>query len=87
MLLTGTGGSRSLASTGAGAQPGDAVAVHFSVATPTGQEHFRTQAKIARLTDNGNGMGVVFDGGIADGAFEKLIDFAVAWLEIERGEA
>ena len=40
MLLTGTGGSRSLAATGAEAQPGEQVALHFSVATPNGQAAF-----------------------------------------------
>ena len=55
MLLTGGAGSRSLDATGAGAKPGDSVALHFSVATPQGQEHFRTQAKVARLLENGNG--------------------------------
>ena len=40
MLLAGSGGGRSLSATGANAEPGDEVAVHFSVATPTGQEHY-----------------------------------------------
>jgi len=37
MLLSGAGGGRSLAATGAEAGVDDNVAVHFSVATPTGQ--------------------------------------------------
>ncbi len=78
MLLTGTGGSRSLDATGADPKPGDEVALHFSVATPTGQEHFRTQAKIARVLSGGNGLGVCFESGLDDKAFDKLVDFAVA---------
>ncbi len=78
MLLTGSGGSRSLEATGASAQSGDEVALHFSVATPTGQQHFRTQAVIARILDGGNGMGVCFDSGLEEKAFETLVDFAVA---------
>ncbi len=78
MLLTGGGGSRSLEATGADVQPGDKVALHFSVATPTGQEHFRTQARIARVLDSGNGLGVSFEEGLEARAFETLVEFAVA---------
>ena len=78
MLLSGAGGARSLTATGANPQPGDEVALHFSVATPTGQQHFRTQAKIARLTDTGNGIGVQFDSGMPQDAFDTLIEFAKA---------
>jgi diguanylate cyclase (GGDEF)-like protein len=78
MLLTGGSGSRALSATGGQTQPGDVVALHFSVATPTGQEHFRTQAKVARLTDAGNGMGVMFDNGLEERALQTLFDYAVA---------
>lgn len=78
MLLTGSGGSRSLEATGAEAKAGDDVALHFSVATPTGQQHFRTQAKIARVLEGGNGLGVCFDSGLESRAFQNLMDFAVA---------
>ena len=78
MLLTGTGGSKSLAATGASAHPGDQVALHFSVATPSGQQHYRTRATIARVTDAGNGIGVRFDEGVPDEAFSSLIEFAIA---------
>lgn len=78
MLLTGAGGSRSLAATGAEAKEGDQVALHFSVASPDGQKHFRTQAKIARILDSGNGMGVQFDDGLPEEAFQTLIEFAIA---------
>lgn len=67
-----------MTATGANPQPGDEVALHFSVATPTGQQHFRTQAKIARLTDSGNGIGVQFDSGMPQDAFDTLIEFAKA---------
>ncbi len=78
MLLTGAGGARSLAATGADPSPGDRIALHFSVATPNGQKHFRTQAAIARITDAGNGIGVIFSDGIPEGAFSSLIEFAIA---------
>ncbi|MDZ7670713.1 MAG: DUF1631 family protein [Gammaproteobacteria bacterium] len=78
MLLTGTGASRSLTAAGADPNPGDSIAVHFSVPTPLGQEHFRTQATIARLLDNGNGIGVLFDTGMPRNAFTALINFGVA---------
>ncbi len=87
MLLTGTGGARSLASTGADAHPGDQVALHFSVATPKGQRHYRTQATIARITDAGNGIGVRFDQGVPDEAFSSLIEFAIASGMLSRSAA
>ncbi len=87
MLLTGTGASRSLASTGANPVSGDSVAIHFSVPTPEGHEHFRTQAKIARILENGNGIGVVFDQGLPDRAFDSLLEFAVASGMLARSAA
>ena len=87
MLLTGAGGSRSLSATGAQPHPGDPVALHFSVATPTGQLHFRTQAKIARMLDSGNGIGVRFDDGLPDNAFDCLIEFAIASGMLSRSGA
>ncbi|MEM7003282.1 MAG: DUF1631 family protein, partial [Pseudomonadota bacterium] len=78
MLLAGSGGHRSLEACGAEAKAGDPVRLHFSVATPTGQEHYRTQARIARILENGNGMGVSFEDGLDERAFKRLADFAVA---------
>jgi len=78
MLLTGAGASRSLTSTGANPNRGDAIAVHFSVPTPTGQKHFRTQATIARMLDSGNGIGVLFEEGLPKDAFDALLEFGVA---------
>ncbi len=78
MLLTGGAGSRSLGATGAHAQPGDSVALHFSVATPQGQQHFRTQAKVARVLEGGNGLGVCFENSLEQHAFMNLVEFAVA---------
>ena len=78
MLLSGGGGTRSWEATGAEATTGDEVALHFSVASPTGQQHFRTRAKIARVLDSGNGLGVCFDSGLDEKAFKALLDFAVA---------
>jgi diguanylate cyclase (GGDEF)-like protein len=87
MLLTGAGGSRSLAATGAEAQPGEQVALHFSVATPNGQRHYRTQATIARVTEAGNGIGVRFDEGVPEDAFASLIEFAIASGMLSRSAA
>ena len=78
MMLTGGSGSRALEKTGAPVNAGETVALHFSVATPTGQEHFRTQAQIARVLDGGNGLGVRFVQGLDERAFQTLLDFAVA---------
>ena len=78
MLLSGGGGTRSWDATGAEAASGDEVALHFSVASPTGQQHFRTRAKIARILDGGNGLGVCFEEGLEEKAFKALLDFAVA---------
>ncbi len=78
MLLTGSGAARSLAASGANPARGDAIAVHFSVPTPQGQRHFRTQACIARVMESGNGIGVMFDRGVPRDAFDSLIAFAVA---------
>jgi len=87
MLLTGTGGPKSLSATGAQPKAGDEIALHFSVATPKGQKHYRTQASIARLTDAGNGMGVLFDTGMPDDAFGSLIEFAIASGMLSRSVA
>ena len=78
MLLAGAGGSKSLSATGTEPKSGDSVALHFSVATPEGQKHFRTKATIARITDTGNGIGVRFDEGVPNDAFASLIEFAIA---------
>ncbi|MCB1683809.1 MAG: DUF1631 family protein [Pseudomonadales bacterium] len=78
MLLAGAGGARSLGATGADPKAGDEIALHFSVATPAGQRHYRTQARIARISDSGNGLGVLFPQGMPEEAFNSLIEFAVA---------
>ena len=78
MLLTGGAGSRSLVATGADVVAGEEVALHFSVATPAGQSHFRTRARVARVLEDGNGLGVNFPEGLEEDAFAALMDFAVA---------
>ena len=87
MLLAGAGGTRSLGATGANPQEGDDIAVHFSVASPTGQKHYRTQAKIARVSDSGNGLGVRFLQGMPEEAFNSLIEFAIASGMLSRSAA
>ncbi|MFU8814763.1 MAG: DUF1631 family protein [Pseudomonadales bacterium] len=78
MLLSGSGATRTLAAAGASPRRGDPIAVHFAVPTPNGPRHFRTQATIARLLDSGNGIGVLFDQGMPQPAFQALIDYGVA---------
>jgi diguanylate cyclase (GGDEF)-like protein len=78
MLLMGTGGTRSLAATGADPKPGDVLNLHFSVPTPNGEQHFRMQALISRVLDSGNAMGIRFPTPLQPKAFGVLMDFAVA---------
>ena len=78
MLLVGTGGTRSLAATGADPKSGDPLNLHFSVPTPHGEQHFRMSATICRVLDAGNGMGIRFPSPLQPKAFEVLMDFAVA---------
>ena len=78
ILLTGGAGSRSLVATGADVVAGEEIALHFSVATPAGQSHFRTRARVARVLDDGNGLGVSFPEGLEEDAFAALMDFAIA---------
>ena len=75
MLLSGMGRSLDMS---LGNPEGEEVALHFSVATPSGHEHFRTVARIARVLDSGNGVGVVFADGLDERAFDALLKFAVA---------
>ena len=77
MLLTGSN-STAILKGGEKVTPGEEIALHFSVPTPTGQEHFRTNASIARVLDSGNGVGVQFDDGMPDQAFANLLEYAVA---------
>ncbi len=79
MLLVGANASRSTATQGAAFRMGAPIALHFSVATPSGHSHFRTRGQIARLTDDGFGVGVRFSSkGLPDGAFDTLVKYAVA---------
>lgn len=55
---------------------GEDVSVHFSVATSTGQQHFRSSARIARITDVS--MGVFFPDALPDGAFDAMVDYGIA---------
>jgi len=88
MLLTSATGGRAL---GSGDAPmpeaGDVVALHFSVATPDGQEHFRTQACIIRVLDSGNGLGVCFPESMPRDAFDCLMAFSSASGFVPRTEA
>ncbi len=77
-MLIGSGGSRSLKATGADIKPGDAVDLHFSVPTPSGQKHYRMNTVVARILNNGNGMGVRFGATVAKDSFESMMEFAIA---------
>jgi len=78
MLLVGSGGSRSLAATGANAQRGDEINLHFSVPTPSGDKHFRMAAVIARILDGANSVGIRFPQSLPPGSYQALVDFAIA---------
>ncbi len=78
MLLVGGTGSRSLQATGALLEGGTTIALHFSVPSQNGHQHFRVQARIARTVDSGNGLGVTFPSGLDMQAFRALGEFAVA---------
>jgi hypothetical protein len=53
LLLTSAAGGRPVGHGGTQPAAGVAVALHFSVATPTGPVHFRTRALVARVLDSG----------------------------------
>lgn len=75
MLLTASNGNQRLSEM---VKPADLLALHFSVATPNGQQHFRTQAVVARLLDGGGGIGVRFHAGLPDEAQQALMKFSAA---------
>ncbi len=75
MLLTAANGNQRLSEM---VKPADLLALHFSVATPEGQQHFRTQAIVARLLDGGGGIGVRFQTGLPDEAQQALMKFSAA---------
>lgn len=58
--------------------PGTAIALHFSVASPTGQQHFRTQPSIIRYLNGGTAVGVRFGEGMPVAAFDALKAFTIA---------
>lgn len=79
MLLVGAGGARQVLKQGAAFRAGAPIALHFSVATPGGHQHFRTRGQIARITEDGQGLGVRFaSGGMPPEAYETLMQYAVA---------
>ena len=84
MLLTGDGGSRSLAASGANYPSGTEISLHFSVATPKGQAHFRLPAVVARVLDNGAGMGIRYPNGLPRDAMDALLEYAVASGTVSR---
>ncbi len=75
MMLTAASGGRALDSS---AEPGSEIALHFSVATPEGQKHFRTQATVARWLESKNGVGVQFPTMMPQDAFDALMQYSVA---------
>ncbi|MFK7914811.1 MAG: DUF1631 family protein [Pseudomonadales bacterium] len=75
MLLTGSRGHKV---DDGSVEAGDVVALHFSVASPEGQKHFRTEATVARVLNGGSGIGVQFPTGIPPDAYNTLHAFSVA---------
>ncbi len=86
MLLTGSGGSGSLQASGNAYDAGAEVSLHFSVATPSGQLHFRLPCLVARVLDNGAGMGIRYPEGLPAQAFDALLEYAVASGTVSRRE-
>jgi len=86
MLLTGAGGSASLSAAGDAYASGAEISLHFSVATPKGQLHFRLPATVARVLDNGGGMGIRYPQGLPADAFDALLEYAVASGTVSRRE-
>jgi len=86
MLLTGSGGSASLLASGSAYEAGADISLHFSVATPSGQLHFRLACVVARVLDNGGGMGIRYPEGLPADAFDALLEYAVASGTVSRRE-
>ena len=87
MLLSAASGNQSLATTGAAYDPGSAISLHFSVATPKGQAHFKLPALVARVLDSGGGLGIRYVDGLPDDAYDALMEYAVASGTASRREA
>jgi diguanylate cyclase (GGDEF)-like protein len=87
MLLVGPGGSQSLDASGANANSGDVINLHFSVPTQTGEQHFRMEAIICRVLNGGTGLGVRFEQPLDGAAFSVLMEFAVASGMVSRTAA
>jgi len=86
MLLTGSGGSGSLLAAGSVYEEGAQISLHFSVATPSGQLHFRLPCVVARVLDNGAGMGIRYPEGLPADVFDALLEYAVASGTVSRRE-
>ncbi len=86
MLLTGSGGSSSLLASGSVYDAGSEISLHFSVATPTGQLHFRLPCVVARVLDNGAGLGIRYPDELPADAFDALLEYAVASGTVSRRE-
>ena len=86
MLLTGSGGSGSLMASDGVYDSGAPISLHFSVATPSGQLHFRLPCVVARVLDNGSGMGIRYPEGLPANAFDALLEYAVASGTVSRRE-
>ena len=84
MLLTGAGGGSSLMATGGVVNSGAEVSLHFSVATPMGQLHFRLPCLVARVLDSGAGMGIRCPQSLPPDAFDALLEYAIASGTVSR---
>ncbi|MCZ6617422.1 MAG: DUF1631 family protein, partial [Gammaproteobacteria bacterium] len=71
-------GVGSLQSSGCNPQRDDGVGIHFTVPTVEGEQQFRLQARVARVTADGNGIGVFFPDGMDQLALDTLEEFAPA---------
>ena len=77
-MLLASEGPRSFEASGTHPKRQDAMDIHFTVPTVDGDRHFRLQAFVARVTSDGNGLGVLYPQGMDPLAFKSLDEYAAA---------
>ena len=78
MLLMGSSGGRSLTGDGSEMVAGDTVDLHFSVSSQGQTQHHRMRARVARVLQGGQGLGISFAEGLAPDIYAQLMSVAVA---------
>jgi hypothetical protein len=77
-MLLMSEGARSLEASGSNPKREDGIQVHFTVPTVDGDRHFRLQAFVARVTADGDGLGVFYPDGMDALALKSLDEYAAA---------